>query len=340
MMEYAWKYYNDTKIIPDLELYRENAKFSKDEFSEIGSTYNLISNNAQEFINYCRNHIKSKKEDMSKLYIIGNGFDLKHNIPSRYSDFAKFVITCDPSLFEQIEKCLRNLSLNGLWSNFEAALGTQNYNELLKDIKRNIEIKKDYPIGIDFSSLKICFRDWVIALKKYLCVSCSRKYALEKDAYFLSFNYTDTLETIYNISKAHICHIHGYVDKGDLDIEATYAGYIVGHDNKEYENEIDGFTSDPYEQQELKDVISGYKKDHNLSEIEQFVGKIPHESISDIVVLGHSLGLIDAPYFEMINKEFPNIYWQIGYFDERDYVCKVNSLVKIGVKNYFLFEDR
>ena len=286
------------------------------------------------------NNIIVSQKHMSKLYIIGNGFDIKHNIPSRYSDFAKFVITHDPNLFEQIERCLRNLNLNGLWSNFEAALGTQNYDELLKDIKRNDEINKDYPIGVDFSSLKLCFHDWVIALKKYLHVNCTRKYALEKDAYYLSFNYTDTLEAVYDISRALICHIHGYVDKDDQDAEASFVGYIVGHDNKEYENEIDSFTSDSYKKQDLKDAIRGYKKDFKLAELQQFIEKIPQESISDIVVLGHSLGMIDTPYLKIIKESFPNIFWQVGFYDERDYVCKVNSLVKIGVKNYVLFEDR
>ena len=105
---------------------------------------------------------------MVKLYIIGNGFDLKHKIPSRYSDFALYIANHDITLYEQIERCLKNLNTNGLWSNFEAALGTQDYDELQKDIIRNHDIKRDYPIGIDDNSLKMGFRDWVIALKRYI----------------------------------------------------------------------------------------------------------------------------------------------------------------------------
>ena len=155
----------------------------------------------------------------------------------------------------------------------------------------------------------------------------------------MSFNYTDTLETIYNISKDHICHIHGYVDKNDQAVEETFADYIVGHNNNSFEEDIDAFTTDPYNQQDLKDAISGYKG-HKLDELESFIGHINRGGIVDIVVLGHSMGLIDAPYFKTINNMFTNANWQIGYYDERDYVSKVNSLVKLGINNFVLFEDR
>ena len=34
-------------------------------------------------------------------------------------------------------------------------------------------------------------------------------FILDKDAYYLTFNYTDTLETIYGIQDRHVLHIHG-----------------------------------------------------------------------------------------------------------------------------------
>ena len=39
-----------------------------------------------------------------------------------------------------------------------------------------------------------------------------------------------------------------------------------------------------------------------------FIEKLSTKGVTDIVVLGHSLGLIDAPYFRMINKRFFNGY--------------------------------
>ncbi len=39
-----------------------------------------------------------------KLYIIGNGFDLYHHLPSTYYDFRDFVKEKDPFVFGIIEK--------------------------------------------------------------------------------------------------------------------------------------------------------------------------------------------------------------------------------------------
>lgn len=43
-----------------------------------------------------------------KLYIIGNGFDIAHGIPSKYSDFMNFVWEKD----EQLGEFLGELPLN------------------------------------------------------------------------------------------------------------------------------------------------------------------------------------------------------------------------------------
>ena len=37
-----------------------------------------------------------------RLNIIGNGFDLYHGIPSKYQDFANWLIQNDAQLFESI----------------------------------------------------------------------------------------------------------------------------------------------------------------------------------------------------------------------------------------------
>lgn len=37
-----------------------------------------------------------------KLVVIGNGFDLYHGLPSKYSDFAKWLIQNDQDLFESM----------------------------------------------------------------------------------------------------------------------------------------------------------------------------------------------------------------------------------------------
>ncbi|MDE6338261.1 MAG: bacteriophage abortive infection AbiH family protein [Muribaculaceae bacterium] len=71
------------------------------------------------------------------LYIIGNGFDLSHGIPSGYPEFKTF---CERTeryvpLFNQINECLTVLDSG--WNNFEEALGRQDISALKKYIDRN-----------------------------------------------------------------------------------------------------------------------------------------------------------------------------------------------------------
>jgi len=282
----------------------------------------------------------SKIFNMGTLYIIGNGFDLKHNIPSRYSDFAKFVMKNNYELFQQVERCLLNLSPNNsLWCNFEDALGTQNLSELLKDVKRNGKIKRDYPIGINDVDLKESMKEWILSLKQYIsiCSLVEKKYYFESNACFLSFNYTNTLEELYKIDKNRICHIHGYVDDKEKQESEMFVGYIFGHGFSSVNIDLD--KCDEYEAQELNETINSYAKEIQKEKLERFVSKL--HDISDIVVLGHSLGLVDKPYFEIFNKDFANINWQIGYYDNNDLCRKIYNCRKIGIdsSNIVFFQD-
>lgn len=46
----------------------------------------------------------------------------------------------------------------------------------------------------------------------------------DENNFFITFNYTKTLEEIYGINENYICHIHGYIDE-DSNI-------LVGHGEK------------------------------------------------------------------------------------------------------------
>lgn len=61
---------------------------------------------------------------MSKLYIIGNGFDIAHNIKSKYVDFRRFMETSREydDLLYMLEEFYDNTEVD-LWSEFEEALG-------------------------------------------------------------------------------------------------------------------------------------------------------------------------------------------------------------------------
>jgi len=61
-----------------------------------------------------------------KLYIIGNGFDLHHEINSSYSHFKTYFKQNGTDFFDRIEVYFKNS--NELWSSFEIELANLNNN--------------------------------------------------------------------------------------------------------------------------------------------------------------------------------------------------------------------
>lgn len=61
------------------------------------------------------------KKPLINLIILGNGFDLAHNLPTRYSDFKSFCKDFDKNLYDLIMESIPSLKKDN-WSNFEDLL--------------------------------------------------------------------------------------------------------------------------------------------------------------------------------------------------------------------------
>ena len=58
---------------------------------------------------------------MGDLIILGNGFDLAHELPTKYSDFRDFTWINNREFYEQLTKYIFE---DDLWNDFENALGS------------------------------------------------------------------------------------------------------------------------------------------------------------------------------------------------------------------------
>lgn len=263
---------------------------------------------------------------MNKLYIIGNGFDLKHGLPSRYNDFAKFCEATDRELFEQVEILFPKITGNSLWSNFEAGLGYVNTNMLHEFFYTAYQADRRNDMFLDMHNrLKLCFRDWVRLLTKQT-EKLQRCYTFDNSDCFISFNYTDTLESAYNIMNIKILHIHGYAQFHEKEV---YAGYIFGHGQPEQ------VPHDPIDSFEYlsKDFSNGFRKEFKVEDLIERIKFWNSKGFhfNHIVVLGHSLSEIDEIYFKEILKLIPNASWTIDYFDELDYTHKQERIRKMNI---------
>ncbi len=272
------------------------------------------------------------------LFIIGNGFDLAHGLHSKYSDFAKYCKKYYKCLYEllplEFPKLLTDSSTNSpeLWANFEEALGAP-----------DIEYVKNHK-NVDKGELNVALRDWVNELKDKINeiqpMDCIKKtIQTYPEAYYISFNYTDTLELLYKVKSKNILHIHGYISRKDVDASAAFAGYLYGH-NLNDEEISKMFNAVSNENYNIIEHIRHFRKTVDAvhapdSVLEAFLQPL---SIDNIVVIGHSLGVMDQDYFKKINESFPEAKWHISY--HKDNQC-ISSVERIGLNpsnvSYFIF---
>lgn len=179
-----------------------------------------------------------------KLFVIGNGFDRDHGLPTRYSDFKKFLsnkygicnylqypeisvmpdgeeksnIKTDAQIFYRL---IDDISLDSSWSNFEELLGMIPYETLVdlspnddddgifRQIHTNEDLANDYSKSL--AQIPSLFSDWIKSIDYSEMIYKEKYHILFQEGVFLTFNYTSVLEDVYHISPDRICHIHGKI---------------------------------------------------------------------------------------------------------------------------------
>ena len=201
---------------------------------------------------------------MTKLFIIGNGFDRAHGYKTSYDDFRDYMYKlaegeldfnngCPPvgeiiggnhhSDFDT-KKLARFLvymieetgwliegdedERDKAWHNFEKALGKLNLSEAydieniynygddgidteFDDKAINQGLQSIYDISSVLRQLNVLFKNWVkqIEIDGEPKPDLYKLFHEDENSLFLSFNYTETLETVYDIPEERICYIHG-----------------------------------------------------------------------------------------------------------------------------------
>ena len=159
-----------------------------------------------------------------RLIICGNGFDLHHGYKTGYYDYRNFLLENYPdscSAFEDFPYI--NLSGSDKWSDLEQSL-TIGYEECIENAVDegypdwndnsdsrwhgiDIDLKEQTKFIFDFTGRY--FFQWLTDTD----FSDPRELMdLDANDCYLTFNYTSTLEKVYNIKSENIMHIHGQID--------------------------------------------------------------------------------------------------------------------------------
>ena len=181
-----------------------------------------------------------------KLFIIGNGFDIGHGLPTGYWDFRTFLDLVYPEFlrsFEEHYDIYPGMSAEAkkktLWSRFESNLANIDEDTII-DIGTSIELDLESgDVGIEdtlysyftdeyqyIKKLAGYLKQWVRSIKIRDCLPRTSLIDKSNRDLFLTFNYTAVLENVYGITPGNIVHIHGSLRDYTHDP-------VLGHSNKE-----------------------------------------------------------------------------------------------------------
>ncbi len=293
---------------------------------------------------------------MSKLFILGNGFDIASGLQTGYKNFRKWFIQyhdldysylnriVNEEAFSELEIPQSSLGHHGeiiyddgilaaffyvlvtyanpndiTWNGFEANLSKlpfdgfeDNYFYEGDDEFEEAEIVEQVGSGLAkvfVDAVNTYFTDWIRYIYKNERPTNVKKIISNNvNSTFLIFNYTNVLEELYKIPDEQICHIHGYVRKGDK--------IIIGHgDEVSHNGDFNPFSTYSYTI-EAKEDLRKPVKEIILKNRCFFQGL---SQLKEIYIIGWGLdnpNFVDAPYLQEVVKHTDSN--TVIYFDSFD----------------------
>lgn len=291
----------------------------------------------------------------NKIYLIGNGFDLAHGLPTRFDpDFKNIAQKYEQDKFWDLYQSRED----DIWSDFENLLGCPNFNNLEEifsaygpDYLSDRESDRDsisYQVDLN-GNLRDSLLEFVDQAEKFLHniqVKDFIKRILDPDGYYITFNYTHVLEELYDITWDQVLHIHGEAGKDNLEL-----GYPEGNFTPEkYSYDARGKGRGPYVETEIENYIEdiedynvkkaysklvekceSFKKKNKLELLKDFLDKNQCK-IEEIIVYGHSCA-IDFDYFNYLNTRYFNAFWKFYVRGEEQEHNVRNLIREYNIKN-------
>ena len=326
-----------------------------------------------------------KGDIVEKLFIIGNGFDIAHDLKTDYLYFKKFVYQqaygkdelleslqnfdsikdflkySDNRIYkseiyaEEVMETLNSFDSQAklrllyqillhitdkekFWGDFEEKLACFPFmnastpyhvtNDSKEDTESRKELAKEVADKLSkyvHHQLNKLFKQWIketyelwksqLSMRKFTSYFPIAKETIliNRDARFLNFNYTRTLEDFYGIPSSNIIHIHGDLDDGVL---------IFGHGE---DSIVIPEGADILSQAMYRLSAANRKPVHKrIRKYDYFFKSL--SSIKEIYFIGFGIrdeNGVDAPYFKEIFKQTPDVSIYVDQFDkENEYTIK------------------
>lgn len=265
---------------------------------------------------------------MNILYIIGNGFDSHFGLKTKTKDFINKLKKQNvwPYGFNSAKEMFSYYWVD--WGEYEESLADID----LKSIEEDNITYPNYLSDHEYDR-EGCIFDMQTFLEtmskaknnaliemieeaneKVLEIKNNRKsmvYFDETDK-IVSFNYTSTLEELFNIpEELDILHIHGYYKNNKNKLIFGYKNSKNHYEERIYADKED---SDFYVESQKESILEFYRslqKQLQKDELNKYLDNC--KEIKKIIVLGHSFSDVDIEYMEIIQKRINCPKWLISY---------------------------
>ena len=274
--------------------------------------------------------------DSRKLYVIGNGFDLHYGLKTGTDSFVDFLKR--EHVFNEIDNAAEVMRGYGVcWSDFEENIAYIDFDRIEETQLQYPDYLSDHEYDRDGCILNMemhlssIYTAIFSALRTMVHAADTTYVPMDPEIIFdendalISFNYTNTLKRVScKLPMIPVFHIHGCYSQGD-NLIMGYNESATMYDFEKYSAPEEG---DYYLEQQLNKMLEFYrslKKQRKELELQKYLNSII--GVDEIVVLGHSIGIVDAPYFEIMNDELRPSLWTVSFHDENDRVLdNVNQL--------------
>ncbi len=312
---------------------------------------------------------------MNCLFVLGNGFDRAHNLPTKYWDFRTFLEETHPEFLMEFEPLYNLYPLDPteygyseaaqkrwndaadeeLWKNIEARIAAPNIDEMIgfsesvlsgidvepadNGIKDTMDAYWENQYGF-IAHLQRYVKEWVEQID-LTAVAPKKRLLIENDEdIFLNFNYTKTLEDVYCVEQ--VTHIHGSI--------GTNAPYdpIIGHCDKEsikkwrhaaHESLEQFFEGESSIYSAIADYLERTYKDTSflIWLNSRFFERL--NNINHVVVIGWSMGEVDIPYLKKIRDSIrKDAEWTVCYYNEDSRTTLEKVLIDNQISRYNLVQ--
>ncbi|SDT95686.1 bacteriophage abortive infection AbiH family protein [Geopseudomonas guangdongensis] len=286
--------------------------------------------------------------DTQILYVIGNGFDLHHGLPTQYKNFKAFLNMVDRQVFDWIDTYV---PADEDWSDLELALADMDTESVVSDLTGFLASyadedwsdagHHDFQYEVDrvatglSKTLQSRFGDWI---RSIVVPDCSPIHqllgTLDRNAIYLTFNYTSTLSKLYDVPAENILYIHGEGAEPGSEL-------ILGHawtpdERTSLQKGLDGESADHRVMEALGRLDDYFEQTFKPSEQiiklnADFFSNL--RSVTHVTVLGHSLSSVDKAYFLAMVEALERrpVIWTVAVRSHDDDTHKIQCLNDFGV---------